>query len=124
MGNIAIAGIFGFVALILSYGFFVPDELKFLNVIGAAGSMAGYLLGSRTIKRNIKGFFFWLVIALSLIVCVACAIGYHLLVNRAAGEVGELIGLTALLLGLFFSLTFLIAFAGLPLSANGKRKSK
>jgi hypothetical protein len=116
MANIAISGIFGFVALILSYGFFVPTDLNFLNVIGAAGSMAGYLLGQRTVKqRSIKNVHVWMVALLSILICASCAIGYHLLVHRASGEATELVGLAFLLLGVFSSLSFLIAFAGVSI---------
>ena len=44
--GLAITALFGFVSGILSYGLFVPSDLKPFNLVGVAGSMSGYALGT------------------------------------------------------------------------------
>lgn len=74
MPGLALTAVFGFVAFVLSYGFFVPSDLKSLNFIAAVASMAGSALGKQVPKaaRRLRS----VLIFGSAVVCVACVIFY------------------------------------------------
>lgn len=113
MKGLGIAALFGFVSLLLSYGLFLPADLKSFSLIAGAASMAGYALGSQSSK--VAGF--WraaLAIFLSL-VCAACVVAYILFVQRGTGEQFEVIRLAGLLFGVFFSFSFLMPLAGVSI---------
>jgi hypothetical protein len=110
MKGLGVAALFGFVSFVLSYGLFLPGDLKSFSLIGAVASMVGFILGAQASK--VIGL--WrtaLVIAMAaLFLC--CVISYVIFVPRGSGETGEVIRLALLLFGIFFSFTFLMPIAG------------
>lgn len=51
MKGLGIVTIFGFVALVLSYGIGIPPDMKVFCVISAAAAMAGYPTGLYFVKN-------------------------------------------------------------------------
>jgi hypothetical protein len=114
--GLAVTALFGFVGYILSWGLFVPTDLKPLNLIGVAGSMSGYALGTQA--KNTTGWARVTLIVLSSLVCFVCVISYVIYVQRGSGDAFEVVRLAALLFGGFFSLTFLMPLAGVSIEKN------
>ncbi|MBR1071284.1 MULTISPECIES: hypothetical protein [Bradyrhizobium] len=116
--GLAITALFGFVSGILSYGLFVPSDLKPFNLVGVAGSMSGYALGTQA--KNLPGFARAILIVISAVATVACIVAYVIYVQRGTGELVDVILLAVLLFGAFFSLTFLMPLAGVSIEKNWK----
>jgi hypothetical protein len=118
MAGLAITALFGFVAYILSWGLFVPNDLKVFNILAAVASMAGYPLGELAVKNITSPRGQAACIASSAVVCVAAVIGYAILIQQGYADVSAIVILALLLTTIFFSLTFLMPFAGVVI---GKR---
>jgi hypothetical protein len=113
MKGLGIAALFGFVSLILSYGLFLPADLKSFCLIAGAASMAGYALGLQSSKlRSFGRAFLAIVLA---VVCAASVVAYILFVQRGTGEQSDVIRLASLLFGVFFSFSFLMALVGVSI---------
>jgi hypothetical protein len=110
MKGLGVAALFGFVSLVLSYGLFLPDDLKSFSLIGAVASMAGFILGAQASK--ITGLLRSLLVIAIAVLFLCCVISYVLFVPRGSGEPGDVIKLALLLFGIFFSFTFLMPVAG------------
>lgn len=120
MAGLAITAVFGFVAFILSYGIFVPSDLKMFSLLGAIGSMAGFALGKLAAENvtNPKGRAG--CIAISAVICVGAVIEYVVHIQREYADVSDIIVLALLLTTVFFSFTFLMPFAGVVIGKNQK----
>jgi len=116
--GLAITALFGFVGYILSWGLFVPTDLKPFNLIGVVASMAGYALGTQA--KDIAGWKRVSLIILSAVICLICVISYVIYVQRGSGDAFEVIRLAVLLFGGFFTLMFLMPLAGVSVE---KRRS-
>jgi hypothetical protein len=116
MRAIGITGLFGFVSLILSYGLFLPADLKSFSLIAAVASMAGYFLGNQIRVRWAK----ILLVVVMAALCVACILSYVLLVERGSGDTIEVVRLALLLFGIFFSFSFLMPLVGFSIQQNAK----
>jgi membrane protein DedA with SNARE-associated domain len=116
MAGIKLTALFGFVALILSYGIFVPADLRSFSFIGAVASMAGYAIGNQAAKagRTLR----IILILISAVVCLACIVLYVIYVQRGTGDVADVILLAILLFGIFFSFTFLMPIAGVAIDKS------
>jgi hypothetical protein len=120
MKGLGITALFAFVALLLSYGLFLPSDLKSFSLVAAAASMAGYALGTQSSK--VTGI--WriaLVIVVSL-VCASCLVAYVIFVQRGSGETFEIVRLAILLFGAFFSFAFLMPLVGISIPAEQPSK--
>ena len=113
MKGLGIAAVFAFVSLILSYGLFLPADLKSFCLIAGAASMAGYALGSQASKMT--GFWRAFLVIVLAVVCAACVVAYILFVQRGTGEEFEVIRLASLLFGVFFSFSFLMPLVGVSI---------
>jgi len=113
MKGLGIAAVFGFVSLILSYGLFLPADLKSFCLVAGAASMAGYALGLQSSKMT--GLWRAFLVIVLAVVSAACVIAYILFIQRGTGEQFEVIRLASLLFGVFFSFSFLMAFAGVSI---------
>jgi hypothetical protein len=114
--GLALTAIFGLVSGVLSYGLFVPSDLKPFNLVGAVGAMSGYALGSQA-----KGLQPWKrvgLIILSAAVCIGCIFAYVIYVQRGTGDVTDVITLGLLLFAIFFTFTFLMPLAGVSIEKN------
>lgn len=116
MPGLALTAVFGFVAFVLSYRFFVPSDLKSLNFIAAVASMAGSALGKQVPKaaRRLRS----VLIFGSAVVCVACVILYVVYVQRGSGDLSDVILLAVLLFGIFFTFTLLMPLAGIAIKTG------
>ena len=94
----------------LSYGLFLPDDLKSFSLIGVVASMAGFILGAQASKAG--GWLRTFLAIADAVLFLLCLISYVLFVPRGSGETGEVIKLALLLFGTFFSFTFLMPIAG------------
>jgi len=114
--GLVITALFGFVSGILSYGLFVPSDLKPFNLVGVVGSMAGYALGmqAKSLPKSVHA----ILIAVSAALCVGCIIGYVIYVPRGTGEAVDVVVLAVLLFWIFFPLTFLMPLAGVSIERN------
>jgi hypothetical protein len=120
MKGLAVTVLFGFVGYVLSWGLFVPSDLRPFNVIGVVASMAGYALGTQA--NSVKGWARVTLIIASALVSVGCVISYVIHVQRGSGDAFEIIRLAALLFGGFFALTFLMPLAGVSIERNWAAK--
>jgi hypothetical protein len=114
--GLAITALFGFVSGILSYGLFVPSDLKPFNLVGVAGSMSGYALGTQA--KKLPEWTRVILIITSALATVACIVAYVIYVQRGTGEAMDVILLAALLFGAFFTLTFLMPLAGVSIEKD------
>jgi hypothetical protein len=115
MAGLALTALFGFVAFVLSYGFFVPSDLRYFSFLGAVGSMAGYPLGELTARAVSTAWTRAALIILSAIICVATVVCYAIFVQRGTGEVADIVLLAILLTCIFLSFTFLMPMAGVTI---------
>jgi hypothetical protein len=113
MAGIALTAVFGFVAYIISYGIFVPSDLKSFNLIAAVASMVGYALGNQ-VQNGAARLRIALIVANALL-CVTCIVAYVVYVQRGSGDVLDVALLAVLLFCIFFSLTFVMPIAGLAI---------
>jgi len=113
MKGLALTAAFGFVGYILSWGLFVPSDLRPFNIICVAASMSGYALGTHA--SNIAGRMRVFVIVVCALMCVICLISYVIYIQRGSGDAFEIIRLAILLFGVFFTLTFLMPLAGVSI---------
>jgi hypothetical protein len=96
--------------VILSYGVFLPADLKSFSLIAAAASMTGYFLGNQSTQLARLARVLLAVAAAAL--CVSCLLSYVILVERGSGDAFEVVRLGLLLFGIFFSFAFLMALVG------------
>ncbi|WP_213287569.1 hypothetical protein [Bradyrhizobium sp. sGM-13] len=116
MKGLGIAALFGFVSLILSYGLFLPSDLKSFSLIAAVASMAGYALGSQSSK--IVGWGRVLLVVFMATATAVCVVTYTILVQRGSGEPLEVTFLAVLLFGIFFPFTFLLPLVGVSVGKS------
>ena len=114
--GLALTVVFGFVAYILSWGLFVPTDLKPFNLIAVVASMAGYALGTQA--STIAGWRRVVAIVVSTLICFVCVISYVIYVPRGSGDLFDVIRLACLLFGGFFALTFLMPLAKVTIDEN------
>ena len=105
--NLLLTIISGVVGLVLSYGFFIPQELSMFRLIAAVGMMVGYGLG-----RLLGGFVRgapkrFLILGVGAILCFYFAVAYTSMVHTDASDI---VNLGALLGLCFLSLGFLLPF--------------
>jgi hypothetical protein len=120
MKGLFIVGVFGFVGYLLSFGLFVPDELKSFHILGAAGSMAGYSLGETT-KARVQSP--WALAALTLVSFVSVVVTtLWYTVSSQLGQAGavQVGGLGILLSLLFFSFAYLMPLAGVAVGSKAE----
>jgi hypothetical protein len=110
MKGLGVTAVFGFVSFLLSYGLFVPSDLRPFNIISAAAAMAGYALGSQATK--VVNWLRGTLMAVSALACLCFVVSYVIYVQRGSGEMSDVIWLAVLLFGIFFSFTFLMPLAG------------
>ncbi len=116
MKGLTLIAFFGLVGYVLSWGLFVPSDLRPFNVIGVIASMSGYALGTQA--SNVQGWTRATLIVVSALISLLCVISYVIFVQRGSGEANEVIRLAALLFGGFFALTFLMPLAGVSIEKN------
>jgi hypothetical protein len=116
MAGIALTALFGFVAFILTYGIFVPSDLKSFSLIGAVAAMAGYALGRQATR--VAGKLRIVLILGSAAICAACVIMYVICVQRLTGDVSDVVLLAILLFGIFFTVAFLMPIAGFAIGKS------
>jgi len=106
--------VFGFVGLVLSYGFFIPPELSIFRLIAAIGMIVGYQVGqlvARLVRRPPKRF---LILLVGAVLCFYFAFGYASIIQMRSDDTPDIVNLGALF-GLFFlSLGFLLPFTRVP----------
>jgi hypothetical protein len=125
MRGLGLTAVFGVVGYILSWGIFVPSELKVFNVIAAAAMMAGYPSGNLVAGKIKKSLHRILILIGTAIVCVGSAIAYVVKIQMGSAETFDVAVLGILLAVLFFSLSFLMPMAGVVLSrSRGSAPSK
>jgi hypothetical protein len=113
MKGLGIAALFAFVGLMLSYGLFLPSDLKSFSLVAAAASMAGYALGTQSNK--VSGAFRVVLIIVTSLICASCLVAYVIFVQRGSGETFEVVRLAILLFGAFFSFAFLMPLVGISI---------
>ena len=113
MKGLGITALFAFVALVLSYGLFLPADLKSFSLVAAVASMAGYALGAQSSKMS--GALRVVLVVLVSLVCASCLVAYVIFVQRGSGEPFEIVRLAFLLFGAFFTFAFLMPLAGLSI---------
>jgi hypothetical protein len=108
--NLLLTIVVGVIGLVLSYGFFIPQELSMFRLIAAIAMMVGYqvaLFVSRLVKQRPKRF---LILVVGAVLCFNFAFGYARTVQTGSYNTPDSVNLAALL-GLFFvSLGFLFGF--------------
>jgi hypothetical protein len=112
--NLLLTIVFGVVGLVLSYGFFIPQELSMFRLIAAIGVMVGYRVGQlvgRLVRPAPKRF---LILSVGAVLCFFFALAYAGMIQRmiqmGSANTSDIVNLGALL-GLFFlSLGFLLPF--------------
>jgi hypothetical protein len=108
--NLLLTIVFGVVGFVLSYGFFIPQELSILRLIAAIGMMVGYRMGQlirRLVRPAPKRF---LILSVAAVLCFYLAFGYASMIKIESANTPDIVNLGALL-GLFFlSLGLLLPF--------------
>jgi hypothetical protein len=111
MKGLGITALFGFVSSLLSYGLFLPSDLKSFSLIAAVAAMAGYFLGQQSSQISARWVKILLVIALAA-TCVSCILLYVIFVQRGSGDTFDVVKLALFLFGIFFSFAFLMPLVG------------
>jgi hypothetical protein len=111
MKGLGIAALFAFVSFILSYGLFLPSDLKSFSLIAAIASMAGYFLGEQSTHIAFRFVKILLVIIMTAI-CAVCIVWYILFIQQRSGDTSDVKTLAILLFCIFFSFTFVMPMAG------------
>jgi hypothetical protein len=114
--GLTISAVLAFVAGILSYGLFVPEDLRVFILLAAAGSMAGYALGDLTAKNTKNPIPRAICIALTLLVCGFALIKYLIGIQQGNANTADVVWLGVRLTTGFLSLTFLMAVSGVSIS--------
>ena len=108
--NLVLTIVFGLVALVLSYAFFIPPELSIFRLIAAIGMVVGYRVGllvSSLVRQRPKRF---LVLSVGAVLCFDFAFGYARMVQMGSANTSDIVNLGALLGLCFLSLGFLLPF--------------
>jgi hypothetical protein len=112
--NLMLTIVFGVVGLVLSYGFFIPQELSLFRLIPAIGVMAGYQAGQlvgRFVRPRPKRF---LTLCVSALFCFYFAFAYFQTLPMGTAKTSDVVNLGALLGLSFFWLGFLLPFTRIP----------
>lgn len=110
--NLALTAVIGIVAFVLSYGLFVPEDLKSFTLLAVVGAMAGYTVGGlvdrQTERASVR---IWLVMGATLL-AVASTLIYVVLIQSGSANVAMVVFLGVMLTTVFFSFAAVTALSG------------
>lgn len=116
--EIAVPGIFGFVAYVMSYGMPLPADLQSLHIFAVAGTLCGLFLG-KPVEAKIRSWSTRYQVGITLLIIVLFVLllsGYlELTANNPTGFLG-LLSISALLAASFLFLAILLFVAGISFS--------
>lgn len=114
--NKAVTGIFVLIGTVIAYGIPVPRELNALKILGAFGFLAGAIVGTHL--ASCRAAVQTSLSLLLLIVGGASLVGYLVIVEQGAAEIGDIFLLAVLLCAGFFSFGLLLRLYTKHLSAD------
>ncbi|GAB1717489.1 MAG: hypothetical protein NTAFB05_25310 [Nitrobacter sp.] len=109
---------FGVIALVLSFGFPVPQEFSAFRLIAAFGVMVGYQAGqlvSRFVRPRPKRF---LTLSVSVLFCCYFVFAYAQTLKMGSANTSAIVNLSVLFGLAFFWLGFLLPFTRIPKELN------
>jgi drug/metabolite transporter (DMT)-like permease len=116
--NLMLTIAFGVIALVLSFGFPVPQEFSAFRLIAALGVIVGYQAGqlvSRLVRPRPKRF---LTLSVSILFCCYFVFAYIRTLQTGSANTSDIVNLSVLFGLSFFWLGFLLPFTRIPKELN------
>jgi hypothetical protein len=122
MKGLGLAGLLAGVAYFISRFelVVVPDGLKALHILAAAGAIAGYILGEIASKHVTGAAARAGLVLLSFLACIGSVVLYLFKGESGSANIADILLLVVLMPSIFFSFMFLLGIAGVTIAQWGK----